>query len=101
MTDRILVIGATGQIGTELVFNLREIYGNDNVIAADIKDLEKSRPKLIVCGDYNICHKAIDIHNPVSNKNSSGFLPEERAWMEKFFNSGFIYFKSTSNNTGQ
>ncbi len=42
MADRILVIGATGQIGTELVFNLREIYGNHNVIAADIKDLEKN-----------------------------------------------------------
>ncbi|NND76772.1 MAG: exodeoxyribonuclease III [Flavobacteriales bacterium] len=52
--------------------------------------LRESRKKLIICGDYNICHKAIDIHNPVSNKNSSGFLPEERAWMDKFTKSGFI-----------
>ncbi|WP_353138586.1 exodeoxyribonuclease III [Pseudopedobacter sp.] len=54
------------------------------------EDLLKSYPKLLICGDYNICHKAIDIHNPKSNANSSGFLPEERAWMEKFINSGFI-----------
>jgi exodeoxyribonuclease-3 len=43
-----------------------------------------------VAGDYNICHKPIDIHNPISNKDASGFKPEERAWMEKYFNSGFI-----------
>lgn len=55
-----------------------------------INKLKKTRKKLIISGDYNICHKAIDIHNPVSNKNSSGFLPEERDWMESFFNSGFI-----------
>lgn len=47
-------------------------------------------PKLVVSGDYNICHRAIDIHNPKSNANSSGFLPEEREWMENFVNSGFI-----------
>lgn len=45
---------------------------------------------LILAGDYNICHKAIDIHDPVSNKNSSGFLPEERAWMDDFFNAGMV-----------
>ncbi len=46
-------------------------------------------PNLIVSGDYNICHQSMDIHNPVSNANSSGFLPEERAWVTKFLNSGF------------
>ena len=45
---------------------------------------------MVICGDYNICHQAIDIHNPVSNKNSSGFLPIERAWLDDFINQGFI-----------
>lgn len=52
--------------------------------------LRKERNKLIVCGDYNIAHKEIDIHDPKGNKNSSGFLPEERAWMDKFLADGFI-----------
>ncbi|MDX2001520.1 MAG: exodeoxyribonuclease III [Chitinophagales bacterium] len=52
--------------------------------------LQQTRPKLIICGDYNICHEAIDIHNPKANVKTSGFLPEERAWMSKFFNSGMI-----------
>jgi exodeoxyribonuclease III len=55
-----------------------------------LNDLRKTKPNLIVCGDYNICHKQIDIHDPVGNKNSSGFLPEERAWMDKFFAAGFV-----------
>jgi exodeoxyribonuclease III len=53
------------------------------------QDLKLKLPNLIISGDYNICHKAIDIHNPISNKNSSGFLPEERAWMDKFTGAGF------------
>ena len=55
-----------------------------------IDRLKKIHPNLIICGDYNICHKPIDIHNPVANANSTGFLPEERAWLDKFFKSGFI-----------
>lgn len=54
-----------------------------------VDDLKTKRPNLIICGDYNICHQAIDIHDPVSNKNSSGFLPEEREWMSSFIESGF------------
>jgi exodeoxyribonuclease-3 len=52
--------------------------------------LRKTRSKIIVCGDYNIAHKEIDIHNPVSNKKTTGFLPEERAWLDKFLESDFI-----------
>jgi exodeoxyribonuclease-3 len=55
-----------------------------------IDELKKQDFSVIVCGDYNICHKPIDIHNPVSNKNSSGYLPEERAWMDKWFGNGLI-----------
>lgn len=55
-----------------------------------IDELKKTRKKLLISGDVNICHEAIDIHNPVSNKNSSGFLPEERAWVSSFLKSGFV-----------
>ena len=55
-----------------------------------IEELRKERPKLIISGDYNICHKAIDIHNPKSNANTSGFLPEEREWFDKFVDLGYI-----------
>jgi len=57
---------------------------------AYIQELKKTHPALVICGDFNICHKPIDIHNPKANKNSSGFLPEEREWMTNFFNLGFI-----------
>ena len=55
-----------------------------------VNELKKDIPNLVICGDYNICHEAIDIHNPVANKNSSGFLPIEREWIGNFINSGFI-----------
>src|SRR6056300_121459 len=55
-----------------------------------LKELRKEIPNLVVCGDYNICHQAIDIHDPVRNKTVSGFLPEERAWMSSFIESGFV-----------
>ena len=54
-------------------------------------DKLKSRiPHLIISGDYNICHRAIDIHNPQRNKNTSGFLIEERDWVNQLIESGFI-----------
>ncbi len=55
-----------------------------------ISELKKIRPKLIISGDYNICHEAIDIHDPIRNARSSGFLPEEREWMTGFMKTGFI-----------
>lgn len=55
-----------------------------------LTNLRKDKPNLLVCGDFNIAHTEIDIHNPVSNKKTSGFLPEERAWIDKFLESGFV-----------
>ncbi|MHC1706346.1 MAG: exodeoxyribonuclease III [Bacteroidales bacterium] len=52
--------------------------------------LKQERPNLILSGDYNICHKPIDIHDPVRNAHNSGFLPEERAWVTKFLEHGYI-----------
>lgn len=57
---------------------------------AYVNQLKKDRPNLILSGDYNICHKPIDIHDPIRNANSSGFLPEEREWMTRFLESGFV-----------
>lgn len=57
---------------------------------AYITQLKKDIPHLIVCGDFNICHQAIDIHDPVRNAKVSGFLPEERAWLDAFINNGFV-----------
>lgn len=49
-----------------------------------IKELKKEIPNLIVAGDYNVCHKEIDIHDPVRNAKVSGFLPVEREWLSKY-----------------
>ena len=56
---------------------------------AYINQLKQEIPNLVICGDYNICHEEIDIHNP-KMKGVSGFLPEERQWIGSFIDSGFI-----------
>ena len=56
---------------------------------AYINELKNEYPNLVICGDYNICHEAIDIHDPVRNVKVSGFLPEERAWLDGFIKQGF------------
>jgi exodeoxyribonuclease-3 len=55
-----------------------------------ITELKKEIPNLIICGDYNICHEAIDIHDPVRLKTVSGFLPNERKWLDVFIANGFV-----------
>lgn len=52
-----------------------------------IYNLRKEIPNLVICGDYNICHQPIDIHDPVRNKNVSGFLPIEREWLSHYMDS--------------
>jgi exodeoxyribonuclease-3 len=67
-----------------------------------IDGLKKRLPKLLIVGDFNICHKPIDIHNPQRNQKTSGFLPEEREWLTVFLESGFIdtfrFFNSEPHN---
>ena len=67
-----------------------------------INELKKEFPNLVICGDYNICHEAIDIHDPIRNAKVSGFLPQERLWIDGFMKAGFIdsfrYFNKEPNN---
>jgi len=55
-----------------------------------LHELKKTHTKIVLCGDYNIAHKEIDIHDPKGNKKSSGFLPKEREWMTQFLDNGWI-----------
>ena len=55
-----------------------------------INNLKSKVPNLIVGGDFNICHKAIDIHDPIRNAKVSGFLPKERDWIDNFIKDGFV-----------
>jgi exodeoxyribonuclease-3 len=54
-----------------------------------VKALRRERPRLVIVGDYNIAHTEQDIHDPVGNKRNSGFLPEEREWLTRWFDNGF------------
>lgn len=54
-----------------------------------INELKLKIPNLIICGDYNICHEPIDIHDPIRLQNVSGFLPVERKWLGEFLEAGF------------
>lgn len=76
--------GTTGDVRQAFKYQ----FLDDFQVYCDKLLLEK--PNLVVSGDYNICHRAIDIHNPKSNANTSGFLPAEREWMENFIQSGFV-----------
>jgi len=67
-----------------------------------IFDLRQRFPKLVICGDYNICHQAIDIHDPVRNATMSGFLPEEREWFTQYLSRGLVdSFRSLHPNEKQ
>lgn len=55
-----------------------------------VNTLKQHIPNLIICGDYNIAHDRIDIHDPVRLSKVSGFLPNEREWLTGFISSGFV-----------
>lgn len=59
-------------------------------LSKHLKSELKKGKKIIVVGDYNVAHAAIDVHDPVRLSKVSGFLPEERAWMQDFLDLGFI-----------
>jgi len=74
--------GTSGAVRQEVKYNfLDSIYDW-------VQELKKERPKILLQGDYNIAHEEIDIHNPKRNHKTSGFLPEERAWMSKWLEEG-------------
>ncbi len=86
----LLIINAYFPSGTS--GDHRQVYKYQwlDEISAYLQGLQKKNPKIILCGDYNIAHTEIDIHDPKSNKNTTGFLPQEREWLTGFFESGWI-----------
>jgi len=76
--------GTTGTVRQDFKYEYLD------AIQAYVDELKKERPNIILSGDYNICHKPIDISKPEKKKNVSGFLPEEREWVSKFLESGFV-----------
>ncbi len=61
----------------------------NNALLNFAKELEKNK-SVILCGDFNVAHKEIDLKNPKNNVKNAGFTPEERAWMDTFLKAGFI-----------
>jgi len=55
-----------------------------------VQQLRQTFPNIILCGDYNIAHTETDLHSPKKNKQTSGFLPDERAWMDKLYTNGWV-----------
>ena len=88
--------GSSGDQRQEIKMKWLEIF-TDWIV-----ELRKSRPKILISGDFNICRLWIDIHNPQGHVKVSGFLPEEREWFEHFISLGFIdTFREFDSREGQ
>ncbi len=87
--DEVSVMSLYLPSGTNIA-RLEHKFGFMDYFQEYISNLKEEHPNLVICGDYNICHEAIDIHDPIRNANVSGFLPNERKWIDTFMNNGFI-----------
>lgn len=77
--------GTSGDLRQQEKYNFLDKY------LIKLKEIIKSKKSFIICGDFNIAHKKIDIKNWQSNQKNSGFLPEERAWLDQLFDEvGFV-----------
>ena len=66
-----------------------------------LKELITSGRKVIICGDFNVAHKEIDLKNWKTNQKNSGFLPEEREWFSRILKMGFLdVFREIVNDSG-
>ncbi len=63
--------------------------GFNNALKAKADELVASGRNVIICGDYNVAHKPIDLTHPKANEKNAGYLPEERAWMDAFTSGGY------------
>jgi exodeoxyribonuclease-3 len=61
-----------------------------NQMFSYLEALRSQQKNVVICGDFNIAHRPIDLRNPKANEDNAGFLPEERAWMDEFLSRGYV-----------
>ncbi len=87
---RVTVINAyfpnSQRLGARLDYRLRF----NKAVHRLMNKLRKQGAHVALCGDFNVAHQAIDLANPKANEKNAGYLPEERAWMDKFLSDGYI-----------